>query len=133
MTTRLTILTGAVLGLLVPLTSVGAGALGVTALILLYPDLPVRRIVGSDIAHAVPLTFIAGMGHWLQGSINPVLLATLLARIAAGIAIGSFLVPRVPDRRCDSSWRWYWCWWPIISCVSEPGSRECQPARRRDG
>jgi uncharacterized membrane protein YfcA len=96
-TARLTIMTGAILGFLVPLTSVGAGALGVTALILLYPELPVRRIVGSDIAHAVPLTFVAGVGHWLQGNINPVLLATLLLGSLPGIVIGSFLVPRVPE------------------------------------
>ena len=66
----LTVVLGAVLGVLVSITSVGAGAIGVTALILLYPKLPTARIVGSDIAHAVPLTLAAGIGHWFLGSIN---------------------------------------------------------------
>ncbi len=96
-TVRLTILTGVVLGVLVSLTSVGAGALGVTALILLYPELSIRKIVGSDIAHAVPLTLVAGAGHWLQGSINTTLLKSLLMGSLPGIFIGSFFVPRVPE------------------------------------
>lgn len=97
LTSRLTTLTGAVLGVLVSLTSVGAGALGVTALILLYPKMDIRRIVGSDIAHAVPLTLVAGAGHWLQGSINEWLLASLLLGSLPGIFIGSYFVPRVPE------------------------------------
>ncbi len=63
----LTISVGAILGVLVSITSVGAGAIGVTALILLYPNLPTARIVGSDIAHAVPLTLAAGIGHLFLG------------------------------------------------------------------
>jgi uncharacterized membrane protein YfcA len=97
LTARLTTLTGMILGILVSLTSVGAGALGVTALILLYPKMDVRRIVGSDIAHAVPLTLVAGAGHWLQGSINEALLASLLLGSLPGIVIGSYFVPRVPE------------------------------------
>ena len=74
-TTLLTVMTGAVLGLLVTISSVGAGALGVTALLLLYPRLPMAIIVGSDIAHAVPLTLAAGIGHWVLGSVDwPLLL-----------------------------------------------------------
>jgi uncharacterized membrane protein YfcA len=96
-TIRLTILTGFVLGVLVSLTSVGAGALGVTALILLYPDLPIGRIVGSDIAHAVPLTLVAGLGHWLQGSVDLKLLSSLLVGSVPGIALGSYLVPKMPE------------------------------------
>jgi uncharacterized membrane protein YfcA len=96
-TAHLTVLTGAALGFLVPLTSVGAGALGVTALILLYPELPLRRIVGSDIAHAVPLTLVAGIGHWLQGGVNFALLSMLLLGSLPGIFAGSFLVPRLPE------------------------------------
>ena len=96
-TRRLTVLTGLVLGVLVSLTSVGAGALGVTALILLYPDIPIGRIVGSDIAHAVPLTLVAGLGHWLQGSVNLTLLGSLLVGSLPGILIGSYLVPRIPE------------------------------------
>lgn len=94
---NLTILTGAVLGVLVSLSSVGAGAIGVTALVLLYPNMPTRRIVGSDIAHAVPLTFIAGLGHWILGSINWHLLGSLLVGSIPGIIIGSMLAPRVPE------------------------------------
>ncbi|MGB8364440.1 MAG: sulfite exporter TauE/SafE family protein, partial [Rhizomicrobium sp.] len=75
---RLTILTGAALGVLVSLSSVGAGAIGVTALVLLYPKMESRRIVGSDIAHAVPLTLVAGIGHSFLGSINWHILSSLL-------------------------------------------------------
>jgi hypothetical protein len=96
-TRNYTILTGVVLGALVSISSVGAGALGVTALILLYPELPIARIVGSDIAHAVPLTLVAGAGHWLLGSVNLSLLGTLLIGSLPGIFLGSVLAPRVPD------------------------------------
>ena len=86
-----TVLTGAILGVLVSITSVGAGAIGVTVLLLLYPRLATVRIVGSDIAHAVPLTLIAGTGHWLLGSVDWSLLASLLVGSLPGIAIGSML------------------------------------------
>lgn len=97
LTHRLTIATGAVVGVLVTLSSVGAGALGVTALIFLYPNLAVPRIVGSDIAHAVPLTLVSGMGHWFLGSIDLHLLMSLLVGSLPGIVVGSFLTPRVPE------------------------------------
>jgi uncharacterized membrane protein YfcA len=93
----LTILTGAILGVLVSMTSVGAGAIGVTVLLLLYPTLPTTRIVGSDIAHAVPLTLLAGAGHWLLGSIDWSLLLSLLVGSLPGIAIGSYLSAKAPD------------------------------------
>ncbi|MGE5547648.1 MAG: sulfite exporter TauE/SafE family protein [Solirubrobacterales bacterium] len=93
-----TVLLGAVLGLLVAISSVGAGAIGVTALLLLYPSLPTARIVGTDIAHAVPLTLVAGLGHWMLGSVDWSLLASLLIGSLPGIAIGSLLAVRVPDR-----------------------------------
>ena len=89
---------GAALGVLVSISSVGAGAIGVTALLTLYPKLPTVRIVGSDIAHAVPLTLIAGAGHWWIGSVDWVLLASLLIGSVPGIAVGSALASRVPDR-----------------------------------
>ena len=66
-TTAMTILLGAVLGALVSLTSVGAGALGMTVLLVLYPKTDIAKLVGSDIAHAVPLTLLAGLGHWMMG------------------------------------------------------------------
>ena len=93
----LTVLTGLVLGVLVSLTSVGAGALGVTALLLLYPRLPTIRIIGSDIAHAVPLTLVAGAGHWMLGTVNWHLLASLLVGSVPGIVVGSLLATRAPD------------------------------------
>ena len=95
--TAYTILVGILLGVLVTISSVGAGALGVTALLLLYPRLPMASIVGSDIAHAVPLTLLAGIGHWWMGSTNWLLLAWLLAGSIPGIIIGSYLAVRIPD------------------------------------
>jgi len=93
----LTILLGVTMGVLVPATSVGAGAIGVTVLLLLYPRLAVTRIVGSDIAHAVPLTLVAGAGHWYLGSVDWALLAPLLTGSLPGIAVGSTLAGRIPD------------------------------------
>jgi uncharacterized membrane protein YfcA len=93
----LTIIVGGVLGVLVSITSVGAGAIGVTALVLLYPKLPTARIVGSDIAHAVPLTLAAGIGHWFIGSINFDVLISLLAGSIPGILIGSYAAVRIPE------------------------------------
>jgi uncharacterized membrane protein YfcA len=94
---RMTILVGFVLGILVSLSSVGAGALGTVALILLYPRLPLVRIVGSDIAHAVPLTLLAGLGHWYLGSTNFPLLGSLLVGSIPGIIIGSYGARYAPD------------------------------------
>jgi uncharacterized membrane protein YfcA len=96
-TAALTVLVGAVLGALVSISSVGAGALGVTAVIMLYPRLQTASIVGSDIAHAVPLTLVAGIGHWFLGSIDWHLLGFLLAGSLPGIVLGSHLAARVPD------------------------------------
>lgn len=93
----LTIITGVILGIVVSLSSVGAGALGVTVLFFLYPRLPAARIVASDLAHAVPLTLVAGLGHWLFGSVNWTLLGTLLIGSLPGIYIGSHFVGRVPE------------------------------------
>ena len=93
-----TVVLGAVLGVLVTLTSVGAGALGMTALLVLYPQLPVSRLVGSDIAHAVPLTLIAGLGHWLHGSVDGALLVSLLIGSVPGVIAGSLLATRISDR-----------------------------------
>jgi uncharacterized membrane protein YfcA len=96
-TTILTIALGVVLGVLVSLTSVGAGAIGMTVLLVLYPKRDVAQLVGSDIAHAVPLTLLAGLGHWMMGSVNWTLLLTLLSGSVPGIVIGSLLASRTPD------------------------------------
>lgn len=94
---RLTILTGVVLGVLVTLSSVGAGAIGVTALVMLYPKMEPRRIVGSDIAHAVPLTLVAGLGHSLLGSINTHILVSLLAGSIPAIIVMSLVAARASE------------------------------------
>jgi uncharacterized protein len=96
-TARATVLVGAALGVLVTISSVGAGAVGVTALLLLYPQLPMTRIVGSDIAHAVPLTLVAGIGHWATGAVDWHLMGVLLLGSLPGILIGSYCAHRVPE------------------------------------
>ncbi len=95
--THWTVLLGVALGVLVSITSVGAGALGTTALLILYPRLPVARIAGTDIAHAVPLTLIAGIGHWLMGSVDLTLMLALLSGSIPGIIVGSVLATRSSD------------------------------------
>lgn len=91
-------LLGAAIGTLVTLTSVGAGAIGVLVLMLLYPALPLPRIVAADIAHAVPLTLVAGFGHASIGSVDWPLLGLLLAGSLPGIWLGSRLMARTPER-----------------------------------
>ncbi len=93
-----TVLVGALLGVLVSISSVGAGAIGVVALVMLYPHMPVAKIVGSDIAHAVPLTLIAGIGHWMMGSVDWHIIASLLMGSLPGIFLGSYFAHRVPER-----------------------------------
>ena len=93
-----TVITGVVLGSLVALSSVGAGALGVTALFMLHPRLPAIRVVGTDLAHAVPLTLAAGIGHWWLGHVDWTLLGTLLLGSIPGILIGSHFAPRIPEK-----------------------------------
>jgi uncharacterized protein len=92
-----TVVVGVALGVLVSISSVGAGAVGVTALLLLYPRLPMASIVGSDIAHAVPLTLVAGIGHWALGSVDWALMGVLLIGSLPGIIIGSYCAVRVPE------------------------------------
>ena len=92
-----TIVFGALLGVLVSISSVGAGAIGMVALVFLYPEAPTARLVGSDIAHAVPLTLVAGLGHWLLGSVDGAILMSLLVGSIPGIMIASRLASRVPD------------------------------------
>jgi uncharacterized membrane protein YfcA len=92
-----TVAMGALIGALVSLSSVGAGAIGAMCLVLLYPQMTMARIVGSDIAHAVPLTLAAGMGHWWLGSTDWLLLTSLLIGSLPGILLGSYFCSRVPD------------------------------------
>jgi uncharacterized membrane protein YfcA len=93
-----TIISGAVLGTLVTVSSIGAGAIGATLLVMLYPRLTPAEVAGTDIAYAVPLTAIAAFGHWWLGSINWELLATLLIGSVPGITLGSWIARSVPER-----------------------------------
>lgn len=95
--TLATIVVGALLGVFVTLTSVGAGALGVVALFFLYPSLVANRIVGVDIAHATLLTAVAGLGHWHLGTVDFALLAQLLLGSLPGIYIGTHCCARFPE------------------------------------
>lgn len=93
-----TIISGAVLGTLVTISSIGAGAIGATLLVMLYPRLTPAEVAGTDIAYAVPLTAIAAVGHWWLGSIDWSLLLTLLVGSVPGITIGSYAARAVPER-----------------------------------
>ena len=92
-----TIITGLILGVLVTLTSVGAGAIGVAVLSALYPALLAKRIVGTDIVHAIPLAFLSGLGHLGLGNIDWMILAALLTGSIPGIALGTRLTGALPD------------------------------------
>lgn len=94
----LPLLLGAVVGTLVTLTSVGAGAIGVSVLLIIYPLLPLPRIVAADIAYAVPLTLVAGLGHASLGSVDWQLLGLLLAGSLPGIWLGTHLMHRINER-----------------------------------
>jgi uncharacterized protein len=93
-----TIVAGIVLGTLVTISSIGAGAIGATLLVMMYPRLSSAEVAGTDIAYAVPLTAIAALGHWWLGSINWELLAMLLIGSVPGITLGSWVARAVPER-----------------------------------
>ncbi|TXI96029.1 MAG: sulfite exporter TauE/SafE family protein [Burkholderiaceae bacterium] len=93
-----TITAGAILGVLVTISSIGAGAIGATILVLLYPKMPAAHVAGTDIAYAVPLTAIAAIGHWYLGSIDWVLLGSLLIGSLPGITLGSLAAKAVPEK-----------------------------------
>ena len=95
---KLTVAAGVLLGVLVSLSSIGAGAIGATLLLLLYPRLPTHKIVGTDIAHAVPLTLVAGIGHAALGHVNWPLLLTLLVGSLPGIWVGARLTRVLPEQ-----------------------------------
>jgi len=94
----LTVACGLVLGVLVSLSSIGAGAIGATLILLLYPRLKSHEIVGTDIAHAVPLTLVAGIGHATLGHVEWGLLGALLVGSIPGIWIGAQLTRTMPER-----------------------------------
>ena len=96
-TAVVTVCVGSVLGVLVSISSVGAGSIGMTALILLYPQLPTPRLVGSDIAHAVPLTFAAGIIHWFLGTTDLHIFLSLILGSVPGILISSYVIARIPE------------------------------------
>ena len=93
-----TIIAGAVLGVLVTVSSIGAGAIGATLLVMLYPRMTSAEVAGTDIAYAVPLTAIAALGHWWLGSIHWELLASLLVGSLPGITLGSWVARSVPEK-----------------------------------
>jgi hypothetical protein len=93
----LTIISGLILGVLVSLSSIGAGAIGATLILLIYPRMKARDIVGTDIAHAVPLTLVAGIGHASLGNVHWALLGSLLIGSLPGIWLGAQLTRRLPD------------------------------------
>ena len=93
-----TIIAGAVLGVLVTVSSIGAGAIGATLLVMLYPRMTSAEVAGTDIAYAVPLTAIAALGHWWLGSIHWELLASLLVGSLPGITLGSWVASSVPEK-----------------------------------
>ena len=93
-----TILVGAVLGVLVTLSSVGAGAMGTIAILFLYPRMSTLKVIGTDLAHAIPLTAVAGIGHWSLGHVDFTLLGSLLIGSVPGIWIGSHLSAKIPEK-----------------------------------
>ena len=127
-----TVVLGIILGAVVSISSVGAGAIGVTVLLTLYPALRVARIVGTDIAHAVPLTLVAGFGHWLLGGVDPLLLLNLLIGSIPGVIIGSMISTRSADHILRpvlasvlliSGVRLLLCRWKPLPVSAAPASR----------
>ena len=94
----LTVASGVLLGVVVTLTSIGAGAIGATLILLLHPRLPAQQVVGTDIAHAVPLTLVAAAGHAWLGHVDYSLLAALLVGSLPGIWLGARLTTLIPER-----------------------------------
>ncbi|NAR85210.1 sulfite exporter TauE/SafE family protein [Acinetobacter haemolyticus] len=95
---RYILIMGVVLGVLVTLSSVGAGAFGIMALVLMFPNLPMIRIIGSDVVHAVLLTAVAGLGHMSSGNVDFSLLMWLLVGSIPAIVVGTLISSRLPER-----------------------------------
>ena len=89
---------GVVLGVFVTLSSVGAGAFGIMALVLMFPNLPMIRIIGSDVVHAVLLTLVAGLGYMSSGNVDFNLLMWLLVGSIPAIVVGTLLSSRLPEK-----------------------------------
>lgn len=94
----LTTVVGALIGVLVTLSSVGAGVIGAVALLMLYPRIAAIRVVGTDLAHAVLLTAVAGLGHWGLGTIDFAMLGWLLLGSIPGIYLGTRVGLLLPDK-----------------------------------
>lgn len=94
----LTVIAGVVLGVLVTISSIGAGAIGIVVLSLLYPKMETTKIIGTDIAHAVPLTLLAGIGHFQLGSVDFGLLFWLLLGSIPGVYFGSRMSQLLPEK-----------------------------------
>lgn len=92
-----TVLGGAGIGSLVAASSVGAGALGAALLMVLHQSLPVRRVVGTDLAHALLLAVVAGIGHWRLGAVDSGILILLLAGSLPGVYLGARLAGKLPE------------------------------------
>ena len=97
---RITLFMGAVLGVLVTLSSVGAGAFGGAVLVILYGQFRSVQVVGTDIAHSIPLAFVAGIGHLFLGNVDFALLGSLLIGSVPAIIVGSYLAARLPEKLC---------------------------------
>jgi len=92
------VIMGIILGVFVTLSSVGAGAFGIMALVIMFPNLPMIRIIGSDVVHAVLLTLVAGLGHMSAGNVDFMLLMWLLVGSIPAIIIGTLISSRMPER-----------------------------------
>ena len=92
------IIMGIILGIFVTLSSVGAGAFGIMALVVMFPNLPMIRIIGSDVVHAVLLTLVAGLGHMSSGNVDFMLLMWLLVGSIPAIIVGTLLSSRMPEK-----------------------------------
>ncbi|MDO7228934.1 sulfite exporter TauE/SafE family protein [Acinetobacter nosocomialis] len=92
------VIMGTILGVFVTLSSVGAGAFGIMALVIMFPNLPMIRIIGSDVVHAVLLTLVAGLGHMSAGNVDFMLLMWLLVGSIPAIIIGTLISSRMPER-----------------------------------
>ena len=96
--TSATLLMGLILGFCVTVSSVGAGAFGAAILLTIYSQITPVRVIGTDLAHAVPLTFIAGVGYLFAGYVDLMLLFGLIVGSLPAIHIGTRLSSQVPDK-----------------------------------